>query len=97
MPERGDTGDSDAVFHLPSASCVYNHLQQWVRSAGITKHVSFHVSRHTFATMMISLGADLYTVSKLLGHTNIKVTEVYAKLVNERKFDAVSLADKVFE
>ena len=58
--------------------------------------VLFHTSRHTFATMMISLGSDLYTVSKLLGHTNIKITEVYAKLVNEKKFEAVDLVDGIF-
>lgn len=96
MPERGDAKDTDKVFSLPSDSCVYKYLQQWVKAAGITKHVSFHTSRHTFATMMISLGSDLYTVSKLLGHTNIKVTEVYAKLVNAKKFEAVNLVDNVF-
>lgn len=96
MPERGNAKDTDIIFALPSDSCVYKHLQQWVKAAGITKHVSFHVSRHTFATMMISLGSDLYTVSKLLGHTNIKVTEVYAKLVNEKKFEAVNLVNNVF-
>lgn len=96
MPERGNAKDTDNIFALPSDSCVYKYLQQWVKAAGITKHVSFHVSRHTFATMMISLGSDLYTVSKLLGHTNIKVTEVYAKLVNEKKFEAVNLVNNVF-
>ena len=97
MPQRGNAKPTDKVFSLPAGSCVYKYLQQWVKAAGITKHVSFHVSRHTFATMMISLGADLYTVSKLLGHTNIKVTEVYAKLVNEKKFEAVNLVEKAFE
>ena len=58
--------------------------------------MSSHLARHTFATMMISLGSDLYTVSKLLGHTNIKITEVYAKLVNEKKFEAVDLVDGIF-
>ena len=96
MPERGGAKDQDKVFALPSDSCVYKYLQQWVKKAGITKHVSFHVSRHTFATMMISLGSDLYTVSKLLGHTNIKITEVYAKLVNKKKFEAVDLVNDVF-
>lgn len=96
MPERNGAKDTDKVFVLPSDSCVYKYLQQWVKDAGITKHVSFHVSRHTFATMMISLGSDLYTVSKLLGHTNIKITEVYAKLVNAKKFEAVNLVDNVF-
>jgi len=97
MPQRGDAKPTDKVFALPSESCVYKYLQLWVKAAGITKPISFHCSRHTFATMMISLGADLYTVSKLLGHTNIKVTEVYAKLVNEKKFEAVSLTDGIFE
>lgn len=96
MPQRGDAKPTDKVFSLPSESCVYKYLKLWVEAAGITKPISFHCSRHTFATMMISLGADLYTVSKLLGHTNIKVTEVYAKLVNKRKFEAVDLADGVF-
>lgn len=51
----------------------------------------FHVARHTHATMMITLGADLYTVSKLLGHTNIQVTQIYAKIVDESKKKAIDL------
>lgn len=97
LPTKGEAKPTDRVFDLPKATSIDKYLHIWVAKAGITKHVTFHVSRHTFATMMISLGADLYTVSKLLGHTNIKVTEVYAKLVNEKKFEAVDLTDGVFE
>ena len=57
----------------------------------LAQPISFHVSRHTHATMMITLGADLYTVSKLLGHTNIQVTQIYAKIVDESKKKAIDL------
>lgn len=55
----------------------------------------FHVSRHTHATMMLTLGVDLYTVSKLLGHTNIQTTQIYAKLVDESKKKAVALIPNI--
>lgn len=56
----------------------------------------FHMARHTFATMLLTLGADLYTTSKLLGHTDIQTTEIYAKIVNRKKEEAVNLVDGVF-
>ncbi|MCI7425392.1 MAG: tyrosine-type recombinase/integrase, partial [Prevotella sp.] len=49
--------------------------------AGITKNVSFHTSRHTFAVLTLAAGSDLYTVGKLLGHTSINSTQVYADVV----------------
>ena len=58
--------------------------------------LNIHVARHTFATTSLTLGADLYTTSKLLGHTNISITQVYAKIVNEKKNEAVDLFDRVF-
>lgn len=59
--------------------------------------LSFHCLRHTFATMMLTLGADLYTVSKLLGHTSVRMTQVYAKIVNKKKDDAVNLTNGLFD
>ena len=56
-----------------------------------------YIARHTFATMMLTLGADLYTVSKLLGHTSVKMTQVYAKIVNKKKDDAVNLTNGLFD
>lgn len=58
--------------------------------------VLFHVSRHTFATMLLTLGADLYTVCKLLGHSDVKTTQIYAKIINKKKEDAISLIDMEF-
>lgn len=57
----------------------------------LAQPISFHMARHTHATMMITLGADLYTVSKLLGHTNIQTTQIYAKIVDESKEKAIDL------
>ena len=56
-----------------------------------------HVARHTFATMMLTLGADLYTVSKLLGHTSVRMTQVYAKIINQKKDEAVNLVNGLFD
>lgn len=57
--------------------------------------LAFHTARHTHATMMLTLGVDLYTVSKLLGHTNIQTTQIYAKLVDESKKKAVALIPNI--
>ena len=57
----------------------------------LAQPITFHTGRHTHATMMITLGADLYTVSKLLGHTNIQTTQIYAKIVDETKSKAIDL------
>jgi integrase len=63
-------------------------LSQWILRAGITKTITFHCARHTFATLQIAAGTDIYTVSKMLGHQNIKATQVYAKLVDDKKIKA---------
>ena len=54
-----------------------------------------HTSRHTFATTLLTMGADLYTTSKLLGHQTIKTTQVYAEIVNKKKIETVNLLDKI--
>ena len=79
MPERNEAGDDDPVFPtLPCEDTCNVQLKPWVRAAGITKHVTYHCARHTFATMLLTLGADLYTVCKLLGHSDVKTTQIYA-------------------
>ena len=72
MPERGDKTPEDFVFELPSGNEVNRLLKPWAKAAGISKRFSYHTSRHTFATMMLTLGADLYTTSKLLGHADVR-------------------------
>ena len=85
-------------FDIPTTQTVIGRaLRKWAEAAGIDKHISFHCSRHTFGTMMLTLGADLYTTSKLMGHTNVQTTEIYAKIVDKKKVAAVSLIDGMFK
>ena len=84
----------DGLIAEPNINKV---LAKWVAAAGITKKITYHTSRHTFATMMLTLGADLYTTCKLLGHANVKTTQLYAKIVYSKKVEVVNLVDKVFE
>ncbi len=70
---------------LPDPSWISKPLKKWIQAAGITKKITFHCFRHTFATLQLSNGTDIYTVSKMLGHTNVKTTQVYAKVVDEKK------------
>ena len=61
----------------------------------LAQPITFHCARHTHATMLLTLGVDLYTVSKLLGHTNIQTTQIYAKLVDESKKKAIDLIPNI--
>lgn len=95
LPERTYQPDMMPVFgRLWSADVIY--MKQWIEAAGITKPVCFHTSRHTFATLLLTYGADLYAVSKLLGHSNITVTQVYAKLIDKKKAEAANVLNGVF-
>ncbi len=98
IPERGDATDDGKVFKgLIAEPNINRVLAKWTKAAGITKKITYHTSRHTFATMMLTLGADLYTTSKLLGHSNVKTTQIYAKIADSKKVEAVNLVDKVFD
>lgn len=96
LPDRGNKADSEAVFCLPSQTYINTLLKGWATAAGITKNVTFHTARHTFATMMLTLGADLYTTSKLLGHTEVGTTQIYAKIIDKKKDEAVNLVNDIF-
>ncbi len=65
-------------------------LQMWVLKAGITKQITFHCARHTFAVLQLTLGTEIYTLSKMLGHSELKTTQIYAKIVDEKIFEAVN-------
>ena len=82
---------TDKVFKGLSYSAYENkHLYQWIGAAGITKNITFHCFRHTFATLQLSKGTDIYTVSKMLGHRELKTTQIYAKIIDQTKREAAN-------
>ena len=91
MGERKNS--TDKVFEGLTYSAYHNkHLFQWIGAAGITKDITFHCFRHTFAVLQLSNGTDIYTVSKMLGHRDLKTTQIYAQIVDKAKREA---ADKI--
>lgn len=87
----------EPIFTLPTSDATINyHIKKWVKNGHIDKEISFHCSRHTFATMMLTLGADLYTTSKLLGHANVTTTQIYSKIIDKKKVETVNLVDNLF-
>ncbi|MEY3048043.1 MAG: hypothetical protein RL365_81 [Bacteroidota bacterium] len=91
LNEKGEP--TAKVFEGLEYSAYHNkHLFQWIGAAGITKDITFHCFRHTFATLQLFNGTDIYTVSKMLGHKDLKTTQIYAKIVDDTKRKA---ADKI--
>jgi len=89
LGEQKESGDK--VFDGLTYSAYENkHLYQWIGAAGITKDITFHCFRHTYATLQLSMGTDIYTVSKMLGHRELKTTQVYAKIIDQTKRDAAN-------
>lgn len=70
-------------------------LQRWMMKAGITKNITFHCARHTYAILQLRYGADIYTVSKLLGHKNLKTTQIYADIVDQKRKEAVNRLNQI--
>ncbi|MGD9581722.1 MAG: tyrosine-type recombinase/integrase [Vampirovibrionia bacterium] len=82
--------DTEPIFgHLPKGT-VHSALREWVAAAGITKKVMFHTSRHTFATLALTYGVELETVSSLLGHKDLSTTQIYAKIISKKKEEAIN-------
>lgn len=66
-------------------------LKQVIKEAGISKNISMHCGRHTFAVLSLEMGGDIYVLSKMLGHSSISTTELYAKVVDKRKDELTEL------
>ena len=94
LGERKDT--KERVFKGLRYSARMNlQLLRWCMFAGITKHITFHSARHTNAVLLLENGADIYTVSKRLGHKEIRTTEIYTKIIDKKMKEAANLIPKL--
>jgi len=76
------------VFQNIKYTQITRPLKEWLDDAGIDKKISFHNFRHTYATLQLSKGTDIYTLSKMLGHKNVSTTQIYGKVMDKQKIEA---------
>jgi integrase len=88
LGERGD--DARKVFYGIKYAQVKIFLIHWMADAGIRKNITFHSFRHTYATLQLTSGTDIFTISKLLGHRNVKTTQIYTKVIDSKKKEAAN-------
>ena len=92
---RGTLPDG-RIFPVPSNNCCNENLQCLAGRCGIRTHLTFHVGRHTFATLALNRGMPVETLSRILGHTNIRTTQIYAKITDKKvSADMASLSDSL--
>lgn len=82
----------DLCFPGLTRNWLLKYLPKWFKAAGIERYATFHAFRHTFATLQLTLGTDIYTLSKMLGHRDLKTTQVYSRLIDQKKEEA---ADRI--
>ena len=82
------SSNQEHIFNFPHFRTINRTLKRWAKAAGIDKPVTFHWSRHTFATLALSAGVDIYVVSKLLGHSKLATTSIYAQLIDKTREEA---------
>ena len=80
---------TDKVFAGFYDSLTQTPLKNWLKAAGITKHISYHSSRHTFGSLQVDAGTSVYTVQHMLGHKNVSTTQIYATMADDSKRESV--------
>jgi integrase len=85
MLDKSENLKAKVFAGLEYSAYQNKHLALWIKAAGITKEITFHCFRHTYATLQLSKGTDIYTVSKMLGHRELKTTQVYGKIIDQTK------------
>lgn len=97
MEILGEAGNPDdkVINGLKYGNYTSVYLNRWGMKAGINKYITFHCFRHTYATLQLTMGTDIYTVSKLLGHKKLETTQIYAKVIDKKKQEAVNRIPKL--
>lgn len=91
-----DTYRDGKLFPILSNQKMNSYLKEIADICGISKNLTFHLARHTFATLCLSKGVPMESVSKMLGHTNIRTTQIYARITNKKiEHDMEQFADKL--
>lgn len=80
----GERKESGLIFEGLRPGIIDYAVKRWVEAAGIQKKISFHCFRHTYATLLVTQGVDIYTVSRQMTHTNVKTTQVYLHMVDRK-------------
>ena len=93
---KNRSNPTELLFHLPSHTGCLKNLRVWIKNAEIDKHICWHNARHSFGTNLIEVGTDIYTTSKLLGHTSLKHTERYVRESKKLKEEAVNNLPHLF-
>ena len=88
--KKEDGAKDDFIFHLPAFSTCGTALKAWTKHAGINKHITWHCGRHSFATNLLTNGANIKVVSSLLGHSTMRCTEKYVRAVDKLKEEAIN-------
>ena len=88
--ERSSNDEALVFEGLTDASWISRPLKVWIEASGIKKHITFHVARHSYASLLLENGVDIYTIKSLMGHTNVKTTQIYTHIVNEQKEKAAN-------
>lgn len=78
------------VFRNIEYTQISKPMKDWITESGIKKKISFHNFRHSYATLQLANGTDIYTVSKLLGHKNVTTTQIYTKVLDKNKIEAAN-------
>lgn len=95
LGEQGNAAGTDKIFDWYYSDKTNMALREWAQRSGVDKHISYHSSRHTFALLLLNNSTDIYTVSRLMGHTSVRTTQIYSHILDSKKQAAIRSLPKI--